>query len=520
MANLSSINFKKSIAINTEHNDRTLAPNYLLVKNGNFECNNKSEQAKELKNKIVAQAIENYTKTTKQKFQAKSYEWSAVVNIKSDTTMQELENLAQIIEKKHGFQCYQIAIHRDEGHINENNEQVINEHAHLEFITLDKHTGKNRQRELTPQKLRELQTLVANCLKMNRGTDKRISKVERIEPRKYAILKEQEKNNIKELKIQAKEQINKLENELQAEILSKKEIKAQFESFRKENANQGLSKEFFRELSEEKKKQLAEPSKTQEELNKYFKELVIKHTSYKKKLFKEVEIIDYVEIIKDQQKTINDLNAQNSDLKQLNTKTIDFIDESVENALKVKFERLKWENEIKFNKELEQERKNLQEQTESLINLKKSLKEQKSDYEIKYSLLSEQKVIIDLKAEKNKEIESLKQENIKLKKENDKLKELLIKANKKLLKATQNIKKLSKSIQKAAKTSFSFIYDREYSFKSKRISFKEFFRLNGTEQDKIIKSNKQALKDIEKEQSKKLNQSNTKKTKKDFGLGY
>ena len=32
MGQISSINFKKSIPINTEHNDRTLAPNYLIDK--------------------------------------------------------------------------------------------------------------------------------------------------------------------------------------------------------------------------------------------------------------------------------------------------------------------------------------------------------------------------------------------------------------------------------------------------------------------------------------------------------
>lgn len=32
MAEPSSINFKKSFAINTEHNDRTLAPSYLIDK--------------------------------------------------------------------------------------------------------------------------------------------------------------------------------------------------------------------------------------------------------------------------------------------------------------------------------------------------------------------------------------------------------------------------------------------------------------------------------------------------------
>lgn len=52
MAELSSINFKKSFAINTEHNDRALAPSYLIDKN-TFECNTTAQHARTLKNEII-----------------------------------------------------------------------------------------------------------------------------------------------------------------------------------------------------------------------------------------------------------------------------------------------------------------------------------------------------------------------------------------------------------------------------------------------------------------------------------
>ncbi|MBZ7959052.1 mobilization protein, partial [Campylobacter sp. RM9760] len=57
--------------------------------------------------------------------------------MKPNTTLNDLENLANHFQEKYGFQCYQIAIHRDEGHISDDGEKVINHHAHLEFITLD-----------------------------------------------------------------------------------------------------------------------------------------------------------------------------------------------------------------------------------------------------------------------------------------------------------------------------------------------------------------------------------------------
>lgn len=228
MSQISSINFKKSFAINAEHNDRTLPPSYLIDNEKGAECDRNAEQARELKGQIIAQAKEAYINRTNQRFQAKSYEWSAVVNIKPDTTMQDLERLSKHFSDKYGFQCYQIAIHRDEGHIDEDGKKQINHHAHLEFITLDKNTGINRQRELTPQKLRELQSEVSQILQMQRGIDKRISKAERIEPRKYAKQKETEKKTtkqaindinkqIREIEKQQKEALKEADNAFQAE---------------------------------------------------------------------------------------------------------------------------------------------------------------------------------------------------------------------------------------------------------------------------------------------------------------
>ena len=245
MSVIASINFKKSVDFQVFHNS-TVRPNYAI--GGELIANRKGYEALKLKEQIIENAKEAYIKNTKQKFQAKSYEWSAVVNIKQDTTMQDLENLAKHFEKKYGFQCYQIAIHRDEGYI-ENGEKHINHHAHLEFITLDKNTGKNMYRRelINPKILRQIQTEVADILSMERGQDKRISKRERVEPRKYAQMKEQEKKAQKELKA-----------ELEQEKLSSKEIKAYIEQFRKNCTGKDLPKEFFRDISNLKKQ--AEPT--------------------------------------------------------------------------------------------------------------------------------------------------------------------------------------------------------------------------------------------------------------------
>lgn len=260
----SSINQqKKSLTIQERHNDRSISPNYLICKR-NIEVNHNASNALRKRNEIISNAIANYQKncnSKNKKFQAKSYEWSAVCNIKPDTTMKQLEKIADYYEQNLGFQCYQIAIHRDEGHLvslkNENitlnagkdffldqktgiyykgavvekqskkgikslkyvktNEILaqnidelkkeykilINHHAHLEFISLDKSTGKNRSRDLfnDKQKMREIQSKVAEILEMERGADKRISGAERIKPRAYGAMKQREKAEVERKKI-------------------------------------------------------------------------------------------------------------------------------------------------------------------------------------------------------------------------------------------------------------------------------------------------------------------------------
>lgn len=225
MGQKSSINFKKSKDHQVFHNT-TIRPNYAI--GGELEFDLKGYPAQDLKNKIISQAIETYNKNKAPKapkFKAKNYEWSAVVNIKPETTMDDLKKLAEHLNKKYGFQCYQITIHRDEGHINDDGEKEINHHAHLELITLDKETGKQRW-NFTPKKLRELQTEVAEILQMERGIDKRISGAKRIEPRVYAEMKEKERANQKALKKELESTKETLKNTTQELETTKKELKA------------------------------------------------------------------------------------------------------------------------------------------------------------------------------------------------------------------------------------------------------------------------------------------------------
>lgn len=208
MGQISSLNFKKSIAINIEHNNRSMPPTYLLVKGGKgfqsrYVAFDGAKSAVESRDKYVEACQQAYLREKGKKFQAKSFLWSAVINLKESSTIDDVKKVKNYLEKETGFKCYQYALHADEGYIDDDGVVQINYHAHLEFCTLDLATGINLQRKLTPAKLRELQTGVAAVLQMERGEDKRISGRQRIEPRQYAraakMLKEKAAPAVKEL---------------------------------------------------------------------------------------------------------------------------------------------------------------------------------------------------------------------------------------------------------------------------------------------------------------------------------
>ena len=180
MGNISSIHIQPSKDNNTVHNDRDIAPDYLLKKQSlGVEFDKTAEDADALYMTMLNSATYNYSKRTGQKIQAKKIKWSAVVNINENTTMDDLKRLSSFLEEKYGWQCYQIAIHRDEGHIdNESGETVYNLHGHLELLMLNKDgIYCFKKRDFGKKKMATLQTEVADILGLERG----ISREERLE---------------------------------------------------------------------------------------------------------------------------------------------------------------------------------------------------------------------------------------------------------------------------------------------------------------------------------------------------
>lgn len=353
MGNISSANFKKSKDFQVWHN-ADIRPSYAI--GGGLEVNRNGAEALELKNQIIKQAIDTYNNTKKPKappFKAKSYEWSLVVNLKKSSTMADLEKLSAHFKDKYGFQCYQIAIHRDEGHIDELGNKQINHHAHLEFVTLDERTGKNRFRGefVTAKGLRAVQSEVAQILGMERGADKRLSGTKRIEPRAYAVMKEREKaerkadlEKINDLKAEnaileqiaesTKQERDSLKNEnatlkdenaeLKTEnnflnkekeqLLTTKEVKETLETFRKQCIGKGLPKEFFRALSAEKQ---SPKQSTKQELELFFADLLRAYENEREEREKaETKCASLVAELESK-------NTQNRDIAPINSAALD-----------------------------------------------------------------------------------------------------------------------------------------------------------------------------------------------------
>ncbi|WP_241282461.1 hypothetical protein [Chryseobacterium timonianum] len=104
----------------------------------------------------------------------------AVVVIKEDTTMLELQNLAKRLEEELSIRVFQIAIHKDEGHTDKDTKEwKPNYHAHLVADWQDLNTGKTLKHQSFHYS--KMQDLTAECLNMERGISGSRVRLEAIE---------------------------------------------------------------------------------------------------------------------------------------------------------------------------------------------------------------------------------------------------------------------------------------------------------------------------------------------------
>lgn len=114
---------------------------------------------------------EKYKATTGQGLQKKATPIrEGVIVISEDTTLRQLQNLAEKLEERFGVHAFQIYTHKDEGaNAWDGKEEAWkpNYHAHMIFDWTDGHTGKTVK--LNKHDMAEMQTITAECLNMERG---------------------------------------------------------------------------------------------------------------------------------------------------------------------------------------------------------------------------------------------------------------------------------------------------------------------------------------------------------------
>ena len=115
----------------------------------------------------------------------------SVVNIKPDTTMNDLLKYTEKVHERWGIRAIQIHIHKDEGHYENPDDPSTwkpNLHAHIIWDWMNHETGKSYK--LGKKDMEELQDMAAETLDMERGKKKAETGLEHLE-RNDLILKQQ-----------------------------------------------------------------------------------------------------------------------------------------------------------------------------------------------------------------------------------------------------------------------------------------------------------------------------------------
>jgi len=136
----------------------------------------------------------------------------SVVNIKPDTTMNDLLKYTKKVQERWGVRAIQIHIHRDEGHYENPNDPTTwkpNLHAHIIWDWMNHETGKSYK--LGKKDMEELQDMAAETLVMERGKSKAETGREHLEHNDY-ILSQQKKQSA-ELDIEIAEKRDRLNTE-------------------------------------------------------------------------------------------------------------------------------------------------------------------------------------------------------------------------------------------------------------------------------------------------------------------
>ena len=153
-----------------------------------------------------------------------------VVVIKEDTTMEQLQKFCKVCNERWGVTALQVFIHRDEGHYGipgDNATWKPNLHAHIVWDWMNHDTGKSCK--LDEKAMSEMQTVLAECLDMERGVSKEITGKKHLERNDFILAKQKQEAEQakaeKEAALAAKEKAEKERQTIEGENKAKEQYR-------------------------------------------------------------------------------------------------------------------------------------------------------------------------------------------------------------------------------------------------------------------------------------------------------
>ena len=397
------------------HNTRQRATKNSIFPENKVEYDNSAEDAIKIFRDELKKREILYTKRTGKKLHSKTIKHlSAIINLEKHHTIEDVKKIAEFLEKELGTKVFQVAVHRDEGWIDENNIKHVNYHGHIEFLGLDEE-GRSVRKKLDRKFLIQLQSKVAEILKMKRGINysktkkPRPKRLDTYEYKKYAKDLYKQKITVKELK----QKISELRKEM-------------IEANQKTDLEKLFSKKWYDELSKIRKELNAKnvrevyvkfldfKNKVEEEKLKVAEKLDFKQNELKilfKKLHKKREKANILENkLKNKEITVKELKSEISELREMIIEVNKDLTEKL--FSKEDYNRLsKIKQKIKKTVDLDEVyadfyifKTEIKKRIEDLKNENESLKKKEDNDEMLYNLLIENKKL-------KKEIKKLKEEN-------------------------------------------------------------------------------------------------------------
>ena len=172
-----------------------------------------------------------------------------VVVIKDNTTMEQLHHFCEVCKERWGITPLQVFIHRDEGHYSNPQDSATwkpNLHAHIVWDWMNHETDKSCK--LDEKAMSEMQTVLAECLEMERGISKELTGKKHLERTDFIITKQ-------------KHEAEQAKAEKEAALSAKEEAEAELQFIKGENEVKEIYRQSLDSEIADKEKQLKDERK-------------------------------------------------------------------------------------------------------------------------------------------------------------------------------------------------------------------------------------------------------------------